>query len=88
MELHRVIDSRSAGLNADKQYTVEVLRQMEEQTDLEEPYVSTNDLEHDISLTVENDSNGNFSRDTVQIIRMILVAKWEIPIIRSGTTYG
>jgi hypothetical protein len=78
--------SRSAGLNAEKLYTVEVLRQMEEQTDLGEPDFTHNDLEHDISLTIENDSNGNFSRDAFQSIRRIPIAKREIPIIQSGTT--
>ena len=61
---------------------------MEKGSHLEKPETTQNDLEHDIDWIIANVSNGDFSRDACQFIRMIPVATREIPIIGTRSTLG
>ena len=78
--------SRSAGFDADKQFTHEDLRRME--NDAKSQAETTHEeVDEVVEWIIANESNGDFSRDASQFMTRIPIKKREIEIIRTNVAY-
>ena len=77
--------SRSAGFDADKNFTPEDLRIMEIDAKPEETTIE--EMDEFVDWIIANESNGDFSRDASQFMTRIPIKKQEIEIIRTNVAY-